>query len=1060
MLFQSTAYGQNGILGNVFLDENSNGIEEADEEPIANVTILLQDENSNLLAATISSSDGFYVFENLPEIVGNFIVSVVLPNGTFCTTSVFEVVQYEDGEAVELDFGLNYITDLPPGLIAGLVWYDINYNNVYDDGEEGFETEIILKTEAGFYIEAVMSDSETGAYIFDNVVDGTYILEAETSPTGSTLISPQQVEVTVEDGVASANTYFGFQPIESTNIDLKVTSSAPFNTILGYEFDYILRVNNDDGNDLATGVQVKSVLPDELEFVEFITLDGTYDWNTGIWTCDDVDVQFGSSYFIMRVKAVAEGNIEWKAELIAADQFDPDSTPNNMGESPIEDDESIIEVYATEYGSIGDMVWFDENGNGIQDSNEMGIPGVTMYLYDENGDVIATTLTDDNGEYLFDELVDGTYTVVVGDGPEGTILTTLPSYSATILFIEVIHAELGDFGFKEVDETEVIDLEVGINGLAETVGVGELESYKVFIENNGSGNASGIEVAVTLPDNLNYVNAYSVLGGYNPATGIWSIGSLVAGGYVELTVLVEGTQEGNAEIIVEVVDANESDVDSTPDNMGDAPVEDDEGVAYILVVESDTEFIDLEAGINLAIETVEVGETVTYHIFVGNNLVSDETATGVEVSVLLSSNNFSYVSHNTSSGSYDLSTGIWTVGTIQSGAYEDLNLTLEATNIGNTEIIIEVVNANETDIDSTPNNLGDVAVEDDEGIFYISIQDTIIKYVWPGDANDDGIANNQDLLNVGLAFNQMGIARESISTEWIGQTCDNWTFYFENEVNLKHADCDGSGLVDNLDVEAINLNYGLVHGKTEDENEANEDDPLLILDFPDDSFQTGDILEIPIRLGDMENVLEGLYGIAFSIEFEEGLFIEESIEIDFSGSWLGMENDDLLTIDKLIDGHVVDVALCRNNQIDVSGGGQLAVMRGIIDDIAGKEDFLEFDFSLKNVKAVMADETDVPIFYEEASIAVGSDGTTVGAVNLGTNTRLYPNPTTDVFNLEFDTNHLPKSVAFYGVDGRAIKIIDKVTSDISVDVSAWKSGIYFVEIVFESESIWRKVIVE
>ena len=44
--------------------------------------------------------------------------------------------------------------------------------------------------------------------------------------------------------------------------------------------------------------------------------------------------------------------------------------------------------------------------------------------------------------------------------------------------------------------------------------------------------------------------------------------------------------------------------------------------------------------------------------------------------------------------------------------------------------------------------------------------------VWPGDANDDGIVNNLDLLNVGLGFGIQGNARDYISTVWQQQQVD------------------------------------------------------------------------------------------------------------------------------------------------------------------------------------------------------------------------------------------------------------------------------------------------
>lgn len=51
---------------------------------------------------------------------------------------------------------------------------------------------------------------------------------------------------------------------------------------------------------------------------------------------------------------------------------------------------------------IGNRVWLDTNGNGIQDASEPGIPGVTVDLYDDAGTTLLDhTTTDANGAYYF-----------------------------------------------------------------------------------------------------------------------------------------------------------------------------------------------------------------------------------------------------------------------------------------------------------------------------------------------------------------------------------------------------------------------------------------------------------------------------------------------------------------------------------------------------------------------------------------------------------------------------------------------------------------------------------
>lgn len=63
--------------------------------------------------------------------------------------------------------------------------------------------------------------------------------------------------------------------------------------------------------------------------------------------------------------------------------------------------------------ALGDYVWYDLNGDSLQDTYETGIPNVTVTLRDSGGNVIATTTTDATGYYSFVGLAAGSYTVTV-----------------------------------------------------------------------------------------------------------------------------------------------------------------------------------------------------------------------------------------------------------------------------------------------------------------------------------------------------------------------------------------------------------------------------------------------------------------------------------------------------------------------------------------------------------------------------------------------------------------------------------------------------------------------
>ncbi len=70
---------------------------------------------------------------------------------------------------------------------------------------------------------------------------------------------------------------------------------------------------------------------------------------------------------------------------------------------------------------LGNFIWYDNNHNGIQDSDESGVEGVAITL-NETGD---TTKTDDRGYYEFCELNNGDYSITIDKStlPEGYVIT-------------------------------------------------------------------------------------------------------------------------------------------------------------------------------------------------------------------------------------------------------------------------------------------------------------------------------------------------------------------------------------------------------------------------------------------------------------------------------------------------------------------------------------------------------------------------------------------------------------------------------------------------------------
>lgn len=97
--------------------------------------------------------------------------------------------------------------------------------------------------------------------------------------------------------------------------------------------------------------------------------------------------------------------------------------PNNLGSFNKTNGMGDVEALCDQAPlQIGNRIWRDLDGDGVQDAGEPPIPGVTVNLYDENGILVGTAVTDENGEYYFESTIpaagDSDRTDAVGGGLE------------------------------------------------------------------------------------------------------------------------------------------------------------------------------------------------------------------------------------------------------------------------------------------------------------------------------------------------------------------------------------------------------------------------------------------------------------------------------------------------------------------------------------------------------------------------------------------------------------------------------------------------------------------
>ncbi|MEZ4949926.1 MAG: SdrD B-like domain-containing protein [Saprospiraceae bacterium] len=83
------------------------------------------------------------------------------------------------------------------------------------------------------------------------------------------------------------------------------------------------------------------------------------------------------------------------------------------GSAVVFQDAGLREIFINPTIEIGDFVWYDTDKDGLQGPFEAGAPNITVRLYNAStNQVLASDVTDSNGEYLFVDVSPGTYYII------------------------------------------------------------------------------------------------------------------------------------------------------------------------------------------------------------------------------------------------------------------------------------------------------------------------------------------------------------------------------------------------------------------------------------------------------------------------------------------------------------------------------------------------------------------------------------------------------------------------------------------------------------------------
>ena len=194
--------------------------------------------------------------------------------------------------------------------------------------------------------------------------------------------------------------------------------------------------------------------------------------------------------------------------------------------------------------------------------------------------------------------------------------------------------------------------------------IGEAIQFNVIATNNGPGNAQGVVVQDLLPSGYTFVSKTVFNGTYDETTGIWSVGNIPATGiaqiFINATVKATGSYTNTATRTA-----------STPTD----PVAGNNS-ASLTPTPSTTADVAMSMTTNNPNPTI--GEAIQFNVIATNN--GPGNAQGVVVQDLLPSG-YTFVSKTVFNGTYDETTGIWSVGNIPATGIAQIfiNATVKAT---------------------------------------------------------------------------------------------------------------------------------------------------------------------------------------------------------------------------------------------------------------------------------------------------------------------------------------------------------------------------------------------
>ena len=404
--------------------------------------------------------------------------------------------------------------------------------------------------------------------------------------------------------------------------------------------NYNVTVTN-DGIGNAKDVVVRDVLGEGLKFV---SATGNYSFDEATRTVTwIVDLAKGESK-VFSVIAIVSGYGNVTNSLVVGNK----TTGVNVTVPEINPDKTVD----NEIPNFGDNVTYTVTvtNDGIGDANNVVITDVL----DKGLKFLNAT-----GNFTYDEKTGTiTWTVDLAKGETKTF-----NVNVTVLGYGVLPNTVAVGNKTAVRNITVPEIITVKEVNSSDIHIGDEIIYTITVSNSGKINATNVVIRDILPEGLRFINA-SNGGVYDPVTGIitWIL-NITANSTVDLTADVCVNKSGNI--------TNTVNVGNKTSNC---------------TIESG-DIVDLEIHIVADKSEIYVGDNIVYTVTVINNGPSDAINT---IANILIPNALSILSYNATKGTFDITSGNWSIGNLTNGEKVVLTFVAKALNEGNSTVYVNV----------------------------------------------------------------------------------------------------------------------------------------------------------------------------------------------------------------------------------------------------------------------------------------------------------------------------------------------------------------------------------